>query len=412
MRRRVVVTGMGIVSPIGIGLSNFWGNLLNGQTGVRRITRFNPETFPTKIACEVTDFEPSDHLTDRETKMYSRITQFALAATKMAISDSRIAHLDPYRTNVIFGSGVSGFDVIDESLLNSPVSIDTYLPHNVDPLNAVKAVIHAPAIAISLYAKCRAYTTTVASACSSGLNSVGLSYERIQDGRADIAIAGGGDTPISLLLWGAFCAARMFTSEYAIPEKVLRPYDKNRTKGTLAEGAAVFILEEANHALSRGAKIYGEINNYSQSSDNVNELFMAEKSADTWAETIVRALQNDNETIDYISAHGPSDRHVDQMEYDALRKALPESYQRTPISSIKAAIGSGMATAGALQLASALMALKTGKIPPQLNYESPDEKCRMSFVTKPMQKKINKVLVNAKAIGGVNSSLVLKRFAL
>jgi 3-oxoacyl-[acyl-carrier-protein] synthase II len=410
--KRCVVTGIGVVSPIGTGLEKFWANLLAGETGVDKITQFDASTFPTQIAAEVKDFIPEEHLTKRETQYYSRMTQFAVAAAKMAIRDADIATFDPFRTGVLFGSATSAFEIIEENARKYPEALKRYSPDEVDPLSMSRAVIHGPSAAIALLSGAKSYVSTIASACSSGINAIGLASQRIQDGREDIMIAGGGDTPISYFLWSGFCAARFLTTN-ADPKDALCPFDARRTKGTFGEGAGVLILEEERHARARGATIYAEISSFFQASENTNELFMLDTSGEKWSE-IMRHAFGKRKKFDYISAHGPSDKVVDKAEITALKNTLgADVAEQIPISSIKGAVGSGMATAGALQMAAATMTLKTGEIPPLYNYKDPDADFAMDFVKERRHKNdIKTVLVNGKGIGGVTSHIIMEKYRI
>lgn len=414
-KKKVWLTGMGVVSPLGTGKEVFWRRLLAGESAVDFIQAFDASSFPTQLAAEVRDFEPEKFLSARQQKIYSRMTQFAVAAGKMAVEDAGLspAEIDPFRTNVLYGSGVSAFDVIDEALIrNNGASIEEFNPEAVDALSAAKSVIHNPSIALGLTFGVEGFVSTMSTACGSGINTVGFAAQRIEAGQADVVLTGGGDTPISRLLWSAFCGAGMFT-ESRDPKNALCPFDARRTKGTLAEGAVIFVLEEAEHARARGATPYAQVTGFDEGADNVNELFMPERSGKKWTGVMERALSaSGRKKPDYICAHGPSDKLVDKAEVKALKQALPKTAAKTAVSSVKGQIGSGMATAGALQVAAAALAMRHGQIPSVYNYQEEDPDCDLKFVTHPKKKNLKKVLINAKAIGGINSALVLEKARL
>jgi len=413
-KRRVVITGIGVVSPIGIGIDDFWKNLLAGKTGMGEITLFDPSSFPSRIAAEVKNFDPLNYLSRMQVQSYSRASQFACSAVKLAIDDGSMDDLDPYRTDVIIGSAVSSLDIIEKEALKSPTYTVEYKPGVVNPLSILKAFISAPASAVALMLKSKGYVTTVSSACSSGINAIGLASQRIIDGHSDTAVAGGVDTPITRFVLHALCDADFLSTKNENPEDALCPFDLRHSKSALGEGAAMFILEEYNQAVSRRAKIYGEILDFAQQTENINELFMIDNQGENWAETISNVLKHKNTNKpDHIDAHGPSDSSIDKIETIAIKKALGKKAYKSSVSSIKGSIGSSMSAAGALQIASASMALYTGKIPPNYNYKISDPDCDLKHPAKMQSSSsMNHILVNSHGLGGNNASLLLKRFFL
>ncbi len=414
-RKRVVVTGIGVVSPIGIGLENFWDNLMAGKSGVDEISLFDASTYPCHLAAEVRDFNPSDYLNDMQVMHFSRPSQFACASARMALEDAGLNYTDPHRTDVIIGSAMSYFQGFEEQI-RSLAQDTSFRPNTIDPMTSLKGFIAAPACAVALLVESRGYVTTVSSACSSGLNAVGLGAERIRHGQADIAVVGGVDTPISPYILGEFCQAEFVTT--ANDPSALCPFDLRRTRSVLGEGSGLFILEDLDHAVARGAEIYGEIVNYVQETENINELYFADSTGDKWSRTMKNALRKLKNlyNLDHINAHGPSDTYIDRAETDAIKNALGKRAYSVPISSIKGAVGSGFASAGAFQAAAAAMTLKTGRVPPIFNYEVPDPGCDLNYTSRRAEAtnpgKVDNVLVNAHAMGGFNSALLLKRFSL
>ena len=409
-RRRAVITGIGIVSPIGIGKLAFWDNLLARKTGLSTIKSFDVSTYPSKIAAQVTDFDPSKFLTDRQIRYSSKPTIFALAAAKMALTDAQFldGEMDLSKTDVVIGSAVSSFDIVESNVLKSETKGEAFEPGLVNPTEMMKVFISAPSAGIALMADAQGYVTTIASACTSGVNAIGTAASRIEEGLGDIQITGGVDAPITRYILSTFCSAR-FVTEETNPEKALRPFDKNRSKSALGEGSAIFILEEERQAIARGARIYARISGFGQGNENVNELFLLEKEGVSWQKTMERALKAANlNTVDHINAHGPSDKIIDQVEASVLHRIFKRA-SKIPVSSIKGSVGSGMASAGVFQVAAAALSIHHKIVPPTYNHKENDERCNLNVVRVAKKRgRLSSVLVNSHGLGGVNSSLVLQ----
>lgn len=403
--RRVVITGIGVVSPIGTGLDKFWQNLLAGETGIGPITLFDASTFPCRIAAEVKDFEPAKYLAPRQQRYYSRGTQFVCAAYDMARRDANIEHFDPYRTDVIMGTAISSFGVIEEELLKRPDGIAEYKGVE-DPSAMFKAIVSAPSTAVALMAGTQSYVTTVSSACTSGVNAIGLGYDRIASGLSTTAICGGVDTPINRLVLASFCAANFLTEVNDVNDAVC-PFDARHTKSVLCEGAGVFVLEELEQAKARRARIYAEITGFTQETENLNELFLPDKTGERWARAITKTVAN--RKVGHVNAHAPSDVFIDRIEAKALGRVLGRR-KKTLVSSIKGSVGGNFTPAGIFQIASAAMTIKTGIIPPVCNFKYPDPECKLNIPKKSKSAgKIRSVLVNTRGVGSYNSSLLLEK---
>ncbi|MCB1315457.1 MAG: hypothetical protein KDK27_05845, partial [Leptospiraceae bacterium] len=320
-----------------------------------------------------------------------------------------MAHIDPYRTDVIIGSGLGSQEVVEEHVAGRSDHLLEY-GEGIDPTGMLKFFISGPAIGIALMLGCKSYVTTVSSACASGLNSIGLAMQRIQDRRADVVICGGVDTPITRFVWAGLCAARFLTTNND-PVESMCPFDRRRSGGTLGEGAGIFIVESLEHARARGARIYAETAAFNQETENVNELYLMDKSGTRWAELIGRVCAEAGiNRLDWINAHGPSDRQLDKLETVALKKALGVLVNGTPVSSIKGAVGAGMASSGAFQAAAGAMSLITGCIPPNYNYREPDPELDLMYVDRPLTgRNLKTILLNARAFGGINASLIMRR---
>jgi 3-oxoacyl-(acyl-carrier-protein) synthase len=410
---RVVLTGIGIVSPIGIGKTEFWDNLVAGETGIKPITLFDCSTYPSKLAAEVSNFDPTKYMTEKTAGRFSRATQFALVAAQQAYEDSGIRELDPYRTDVIMGTATSAFDVLEKEIFKSPSSGREFEKGVTDPMVMIKTYANAPACAIALHYQTQSYTTTVTTACASAINALGHAYMRIKAGETDVALTGSVDTPINHLIYGAFCAARFLTTGLTA-ETAVAPFDKRRTKRALGEGSAVFILEDLEHALARDARIYGEITGFAQSTENINEIFMLDASGNKWADHLRGLLKRKKSIrkIDCINAHAPSDRQSDAAEAHAIQMVFGAQGTKMPAHSIKGAVGQGFSVAGALQVAAAAMSIEGQIVPGTFNYSEPDHECQVNVSRFSRTENISSVLVNAHGLGGINSSIVLERVNL
>ncbi|MBX7086652.1 MAG: beta-ketoacyl-[acyl-carrier-protein] synthase family protein [Leptospirales bacterium] len=408
-----VITGIGIISPIGIGKSAFWESLISGQSGFDWISSFDATSFPCKIAAEVRNFKPEDHLTRRQVRYLSRSSQFACAAFQLARDDALLSSFDPIRTDVIIGTATSGFAVIAEQVFKSPTALREYRAGDVDPMGMIKSFIFAPAAAVAYLSRVSGYVSTVSSACASGINAVGLAADRIKAGLCDVAITGGSDTPINHFVLSALSAAGMLNTEEREPASAIRPFDSDRTKQGLGEGSVILVMEEKEHAISRGAIAYAEIAGFQHSTENANELFLLEPSGRRWAEVLRGAVGKNDRLVTHINAHAPGDRHIDAAEASALRAVFGDRTSSIPVASIKGATGQGFSSAGMFQIAAALLSLSTGQIPPTRNCEAPDKSLGLR-VSRPSDTATtgSHVLVSAHGVGGVNGALLFKEYAI
>jgi len=402
MKKRVAVTGCGVIAPNGIGRQKFWDALEKGLSGVRRITLFDPAGFPCQIAGEVSDFQPLDYFDRKEIRKLARFSQFAAAAARMAINDARLTRaVDRRRPGLVaLGVSTSALDFIEKEhrsfLKKGPASVSPYGILSASPHAATSEVIRLAGIP--------AVQVTLANECTSGLNAIGLAFQKIRDGEAALAICGGTDAPITPLMWAGFCQSGLVPFQNEQPATRSRPFDLLRTVGIISEGAAIFILEELETARRRSAPVYAEIAGFGMSSEDSEAGVAAAMRA---------ALDQDRrrpEEVDYISAHAPSHTLIDRMEVRAVRQVFRQAARRLPVSSIKSMIGNPLSAGGALQLASVLMAFDRSVIPPTINYEVPDPECDLDCVpNRARLNRINLALVNSHGIGGSNSSLLLKK---
>jgi 3-oxoacyl-(acyl-carrier-protein) synthase len=410
--RRCVITGIGIVSPIGISKQVFWQNLLAGETGVGPVTRFDASSYPRDLVAEVKDFDESAYLSARQSKYFGRSSKFAYAAAKLAMQDADLGHFDPLQTDVLVGCAVGGYEALENALVRSKKGLLEFEEGLMDMRDLLQSVTYSPASAIALLSQAEGYVSTVSSSCVSGLNAIGLASERIKEGKARIVFTGGVDTPISRVVMGALAGAGMTPGDDPdAPENSLCPFDQRRTKSVLGEGAGIFILEDYEHARARGACIYAEIVSFAQGSENMNELFMPDRSAKSWSRVVGKAMQAIKKPIGYINAHAPSDTLLDKLEANMLVQSFGERDTRaTPISSIKGAVGSPFSAAGAFQVAASALALFHRQIPPNYNYKVPDPEFDLNVAAvKTATPRLEKVLVNGHGLGGLNTAIVLKK---
>jgi len=404
-----VITGMCVVSPLGVGLATFWKALEDGASSVREISLFDATSYPCRIAAEVRAFSAEEFLSEKEMRTYPRQTQFALAGTAMALKDAGNPDLDLARTDVILGAAQISFDALETEIAEGQHSLQEYEPR-LDPFGVLKTTMSIPASAVAFRFRTQGSAITLTSACTSGIDAIAMAANRIRNGEAEAVITGGTETPITRIVLNAFCAARMVTTvSNESPEAAMAPFDAKRTKSVLGEGAAILLLEEKQDALARGARIYCEVGRYGQEPENSNALFSVDRQGIAWKRMLRRVVGNKTSGIGAINAHAPSDRVVDRVESLVLQDVFGKSISRIPVASIKGATGSSMAAASAFQVVAGAMTIKTGVVPPTTNYFTPDPECELSVSheTRKPARKIRQVLINAHGVGGVNSALVL-----
>jgi 3-oxoacyl-[acyl-carrier-protein] synthase II len=407
-RNRVVITGMGILAPNGIGIDAFWESLLSGRSGIGPITLFDATGFKSRIAGEIKNFNPLDYIEpELKPKRMARHTQLAYAATMMAFEDAGLdlENLElPSPTPVIVGVSMNAMDVIERAF----DSVRDNGPNRVATTTSTASIPQAPATVIADRIGTCANAATVSSACPSGLDAVADAAGLIRVGEAEIAIAGGTDAPLTPLVMSSFIASGLVSSTNGEPEKASRPFDATRQSGVLSEGACVFVLENAERAEARGARIYAEISGYAKRRDPDPE-----KPGSGLVDSMKLALANAEcraEDIDYISAYGPSDRILDAAEVEFIKEVFGQRAYSIPVSSIKGVTGNPLAAGGPLQLAASALSIRHQLIAPTTNFESGDEVCDLDFVPfRPRRTRLNRVLVNVRGLGGSASTMVVNR---
>lgn len=403
---------MGVVAPNGIGKDAFWQNLIAGKSAVDYIHAFDPSPYPCKVAAEVRDFVPGDFMQPRRAKHRGRFSQFAVAAAKLASDDARVdfSRERPDRVAICIGNSLNGAgDVYD----TARQAFDTAGFAAISIMSGVEFAAHAPSSHVSVELGIRGQAATIASACAVGLDTVQWGASRIIEGRADLVVAGATEAPISEFCFATLCAAGIFTKFTEPPMAASRPYDRDRDGMVLGEGAAVYVLEELQHALERGAHIYAEVVGFASRTEggygprtDAAELALSDAIAAAFREAHLSASD-----LDYIASHGNSLPDYDLVETRAFKRALGPHAYNVPVSSIKSMIGHALAAGSAFQVCSTCLTIKHQIIPPTINLTTPDPECDLDYVPgRARPARVRNALLNAHAMGGSHSVLVLARF--
>lgn len=405
---RVVVTGIGPVTPVGTGVDAFWEALVAGRSGVSRIQRYDPSALPVQIAGEVRDFTPEEWMTPKEIKHTDRAVHFAIASSKLAWSDAGEPSVDRARTGVMFSTGIGGL----ESLLKQHVVLLEKGPDRVSPFMVPMLMPNAAAGNVAMAFGFTGPNACITTACAAGSHAVGEAFRLIKYGLADMCIAGGTEASVLPLTVAGFAQMHAL-SRNSDPEKASRPFDKNRDGFVLSEGAGALILEEASRAMARDARIYAEVCGYGASADAYH-ITAPEPEGLGAIQALQAALEEAGEppdAVDYINAHGTSTQLNDAAETRAIKKALGEHAYRTAVSSTKSMTGHMLGAAGAVEAGVAALAIHRGTIPPTTNYETPDEECDLDYVpNQARQAEVRLALSDAFGFGGHNAVVALRRF--
>lgn len=412
VKRRVVVTGLGVITPIGNDIPTFWANLLAGRSGIRRIDRFDVSEFPTQIAGMVENFDPEQYIDKKEARRMDRFCQFAVAAAKMALEDAKFAITEENaeRVGVYIGSGIGGLETLAEQhqiLLEKG-------PRRVSPFLIPMMIADMASGQVSIQFGAKGPNSAPISACATGTHAVGDAVRLIQYGAADVMIAGGTEATIHPLALAGFCAAKAMSTRNDEPEKAVRPFDRDRDGFVMSEGAGILILEELEHAKRRGAKIYGEIIGYGMSGDAYHVTQPAPEG-DGAARAMRAAIQDAGirpEDVDYINAHGTGTELNDKFETLAIKRVFGEHAYRLAVSSIKSMTGHMLGAAGAVEAVATLLTLRDGRVPPTINYETPDPECDLDYVpNRAREMQVRVALSNSFGFGGHNACVVVRRYA-
>ncbi|RKZ27224.1 beta-ketoacyl-[acyl-carrier-protein] synthase II [bacterium] len=409
--RRVVITGIGVISPVGNTREEFWKSLINGKSGIGTITKFDASGYAVRIAGEVKDFDPGDILSPKERRRTDLFTQYALTAAHEALSDAgiEVEKIDRDRVGVIVASGIGGtvtWEAQHRKLLEQG-------PDRVSPLFIPMMIINTASGMIAIRYRFRGPNFAVVSACASSGHAIGEAMRKIQYGEADVMITGGTEASITPLSVAGFSVMKALSTRNDEPERASRPFDRERDGFVMAEGCAIIVLEELEHAKRRGAKIYAELAGYG-ASDDAYHITAPDESGEGPALSMIRAIEDAGrkpEDVDYINAHGTSTPLNDKIETLAIKKVFGERAKDIPVSSIKSMVGHLLGAASAVELAATALTIRDGIIPPTINYENPDPECDLDYVPNEARKKeVKFALSNSFGFGGHNVTLALAKY--
>lgn len=411
MKRRVVVTGIGILSPIGIGVEENWKALKEGKSGVSRITRFDPSDLPSQIAGEVKGFDPLNWIEKKDVRKMSLFIQYAIAAADEAFKMSGLEVSEELgeRMGVLIGAGIGGIHEIEEYT----IILREKGWKRVSPYFIPMAIINLASGHVALRYKAYGPNSAVVTACATGTHSIGDAFRIIQRGDADVMIAGGAESTITPLSVAGFSVMRALSTRNDEPERASRPFDRDRDGFVIAEGAGIMVLEELEHAKARGAKILAEIVGYGASSDAFH-ITAPDKNGHGAAKAMRSAIEDAGvspEEVDYINAHGTSTIWNDKIETLAIKKVFGEHAYKLAISSTKSMTGHMLGATGAVEAIYTVLTVSRNYIPPTINYENPDPECDLDYVpNKGREAEVNYGLTNSFGFGGTNASLLIKKY--
>ncbi len=406
----MVVTGLGVVSPVGSGVDKFWNAMMEGRSGVGRISAWDPTGLDTEIAAEVRDFDPTAFMDKKDARRNDRFVQFAYAAARMALEESRL-NITPQnapRIGVLIGSGIGGAITWEEQY----TTLLTRGPDRVSPFFIPNVIMNMASGVVSILTGAKGPNSSVVTACATGGNAIGDATRLIQRGDADAMIAGGTEAAITKLSVAGFCAMRAMSTRNDEPERASRPFDATRDGFVMGEGAGVVILEALEHAERRGAHIYGELVGYGMSGDAYH-ITQPDPEADGATRAIRNALADAGmpaEEVDYINAHGTSTPYNDRTETLAIKKVFGDHARRVAVSSTKSMMGHLLGAAGGVEFIACVLAIERGAIPPTINYQHPDPECDLDYVpNRPREVRTDTAMSNAFGFGGHNAILIVRR---
>lgn len=412
MKRRVVITGMGVVSPIGIGKEAFWDSLKNGRSGVGRLTHFDASDYSCQIDAEIKGFDAEKYIEKKTIRRMDRFTQFAYAAADMAVRDAGLdqAKLDPDRVGVIVGSGIGGLSTIEEEY----ATLRERGARRVSPFLIPKLITNMAPGEIAIRWGFTGVNYAVTSACATSNHAIGDALRALRYGDADVIVAGGTEAAITPLGFAGFCSARTLSTRNDAPEKASRPFDKDRDGFVMGEGAGIVVLETLEHAQARGANIVAELSGYG-ATDDAYHITAPNPEGISAAKAMQRALQDAEVTPDqvqYVNAHGTSTNLNDKIETKALKMVFGDHAKKLAVSSTKSMTGHLLGAAGAVELVATIQCIQHALAHPTINYETPDPDCDLDYIpnkARPME--ISVALSNSLGFGGHNAVLVVKKYA-
>lgn len=407
----MVVTGLGVISPVGNSVEKVWEALVQGKGGISRLTRFDATNYPTQIAAEVKQFDPSHDLSTKELKHSDRFVQFAVVAAKQAVAHAKLdmAQEDPHRIGVWIGTGMGGLSTIEEGYRD----LQKRGPTKIHPYFIPMIICNMAPGQVSISLGVKGPNSCTVSACASSAHAIGDSLEIIQRGKAEVMVTGGSECAITPLGVAGFCALKALSTRNDDPETACRPFDKTRDGFIIGEGSAMVVLEELEHAKKRGATIYGELIGYGMTGDAYH-MTAPDPKGEGAAGAMKGALDDAGlkpEQVSYINAHGTSTVLNDKIETKAIKQVFGEQAYKVPISSTKSMTGHLLGAAGAIEFVACCMALRDQVIPPTINYKNPDPECDLDYVpNKARRAKLEIVLSNSLGFGGHNVSLIVRKF--
>ncbi|EIT84584.1 3-oxoacyl-(acyl carrier protein) synthase II [Fictibacillus macauensis ZFHKF-1] len=411
MKRRVVITGLGMISPLGNSVGETWSNIKEGKSGVGPLTLRDADKFPVKVAAEATTFNPEDFVEKKEARKMDRFTQFAVAASKMAVEDAKLDITEEIapRVGVWIGSGIGGMGTYEEQFR----TFEKKGYRRVSPFFVPMMIPDMAAGQVSIILGAKGMNSCTVTACASGANSIGDAFKVIQRGDADAMICGGAEAPITDMAIAGFCQAGALSYDEN-PATASRPFDANRTGFVIGEGSGILILEDLEFAKKRGAKIYAEIVGYAGTGDAYHITAPA-PGGEGGVRAMSQAIADSGlrpEDIDYINAHGTSTDYNDKFETMAIKEVFKEHAHTVAISSTKSMTGHLLGAAGGIEAIFSVKAIEEGIMPATINYETPDPECDLDYIpNKAREKEVNAVLSNSLGFGGHNATLIFKKFS-
>lgn len=410
-QRRVVVTGMGAITPVGNTAPDTWSAFVAGRSGVATVTQFDPDLFPTRVAAEVKNFDPGAFLGPKEARRMARCSQFALVACREAVADARIdwTQEDMERVGVILGTAVGGLELVIDPIRRFYADGST----RILPYIAIEMLANMPAFHVGLEHGCLGPLSTTVTACAAGTQAIGDAVELIRRGTTDVVLTGGAEAQINLLFFIGFSSMKVLTTHNDPPERASRPFDAERDGFVIGEGAALFVLEELEHARRRGARIYAEVLGQSASADAFHAAVpdatgMGPVRAMRWALADADVAP---EAVDYINAHGSATQANDAAETAAIKRVFGDHAYRLCVNSTKSMIGHGFGAAGAVEALATIQAVYTDTIHPTINLEVPDPVCDLDYVPNVARRKpVNVAMSNSFGLGGQNACLVFAKY--
>lgn len=410
-KRRVVVTGLGAVTPLGLDIETTWQSAIEGKSGIGELTRVNAEEFPVSVAAEIRDFDPNSYFDKKDARKMDRFTQFAVVSSLMAVKDANleITEENAPRVGVWIGSGIGGMETYEHNFRQ-------FLEkghRRVSPFFVPMMIPDMASGQVSIITGAKGVNSCSVTACASGTNSIGDAFKVIQRGDADVMITGGTEAPITNISVAGFCSAKALSTNQD-PKSASRPFDANRDGFVMGEGAGVLILEELESAKKRGAKIYAEIVGYGATGD-AHHLTAPAPEGEGGARAMKQAIEDAGllpEDIDYLNAHGTSTEYNDKFETMATKTVFGEHAYKLAVSSTKSMTGHLLGAAGGVEAIFAVKSIEKGIIPPTINYETPDPECDLDYVPNvAREQNVRAAMSNSLGFGGHNATLVFKQYA-